>query len=234
MSWIKNIFSENKKQDEDISKETLLQNIDNAITECKEEINKLDSEIEQIKKWVAEVIHEHFHIPGDFWYEELANYTEIKENKENKSVGKKVADKCDRIIKDYLSQIKFRETKKELNEMTIHKYEESRQKLLSLNPTETVQEKIQVKQDKFQKHKDRLKDLSQKPENLYNEQKPQKQLENIIENVNELIENHEIDLEVKSFMQKLNSQFNSELKNYDQNRLVSEMEKLIELYKTKK
>ena len=59
-------------------------------------------------------------------------------------------------------------------------------------------------------------------------------MENIIERVNELIENHEIEEEVESFMQKLNSQFNTEMKSYDQNRLINEMEKLIEQYKSNK
>lgn len=234
MSWIKNIFSKSVENDDNNKKELLLQNIENAISTCKAEIEKSNTEIKQIKKWIAEIIHENFHVPGDFWYEELAHYNEIKENKENKSVDNKIVIKSDGLIKEYQSQIKFRKTKKKLNEMTIIKYEESNQKLLDLDTVKNISEAIPEKPDTFRKHKNRLNELSQNQDNFNDEQRPQKHLEKVIENVNELIENHEIEEEVKSFMQKLNEQFNTEMKNYDQNRLINEMEKLIEQYKTNK
>ncbi|RLD63476.1 MAG: hypothetical protein DRI95_11665, partial [Bacteroidetes bacterium] len=164
---------------------------------------------------------------------ELNNFNKIKADKENQTVNQEVIIKSDELIKEYQSQIKFRETKIKLNEMTITKYEESKQKILNLDTVKKISEDIPEKPDTFQKHKKRLNELSQNPDNFNAEQKPQKQLEDIIENVNELIENHEIEEEVKSFMQQLNKQFNTEMKDYDQNRLINEMEKLIEQYKVK-
>ncbi|RLD84351.1 MAG: hypothetical protein DRJ10_01470 [Bacteroidetes bacterium] len=234
MTWIKNLFSKSVKNDDIDKKELLLQNINHAILQSREEIDKLELEIEQIKKWTAEIIHDNFHVPGDFWYEELAHYNAIKENKENKSVEQEVITKSNELIKEYQSQIKFRETKKELNKMTITKYEETKQKILNFDTVKSISEVISEKPDTFQKHKKRIHELSQNPDDFIEEQLPQKQLENIIESVNELIENHEIEEEVKSFMQKLNSQFNTEMKSYDQNRLINEMEKLIEQYKSNK
>ncbi len=233
MSLFKNFFSKNKGNDDSDKKELILQNIDTAISQSKEEIKKSENEIEQIKKWIAEVIHDNFHVPDDFWYEELAHFIEIKEHKENQSVEKEVIHKSDKLIKEYRSQIKFRETKIELNVMTIAKYEESKHKILNLELSENADDDIPKKQDTFQKHKDRLNELLQNPDNYNYDHNPQKQLENIVENVNELIENHEIDVEVKSFMHKLNTQFKAEMKNYDQIRLINEMEKLIEQYKKK-
>ncbi|MEN8119985.1 MAG: hypothetical protein ABFS35_06550 [Bacteroidota bacterium] len=234
MSLLKRFFSKNTENDDNNKKELLLQKIEKAISNCKLEIEKSNTEIEQIKKWIAEIIHDNFHVPGDFWYEELTHYPEIKKNKENQSVAKETIIKSDELIKEYQSQIKFRETKKELNEMTIVKYQESKQKILDLDLEVNKTEVVPDEPDKFQKHKNRLLELSQNPNNLDSEQKPQKQLQSIIDNVNELIENHKIEEEVQSFMQKLNEQFNIEMKNYDQNRLINEMEKLIEVYKTKK
>jgi len=231
MTLFKKFFSKSAENDDNDNKELLLQSIENAISECKKEIVKSDIEIEQIKKWIAEIIHENFHVPGDFWYEELSHYTEIKADKENELVNTKVIIKSDELIKEYQSQIKFRETKKELSEMTILKYKESRQKILDLDSQVTENNSIPDKPDIFQKHKNRLRELSENPENFDDKKRPEKQLENIIENVNELIENHEIEEEVQSFMQKLNEQFSTEMKNYDQNRLINEMEKLIEQYK---
>jgi hypothetical protein len=233
MSWINKFFSDGEDQNDDEKKELLLQQIEHGIMQCKEEVKKIDSEIVKIKKWIAELIHENFHVPGDFWYEELKNYTAIKAAKENKLVDEKTIKNCDNLINEYRKQIKFRETKKELNQMTIGKYEDNKQKLLQL---ETVEDEHgnTIVQDKFKKHKNRLNVLSEDIKNFSNEERPENQLENIVENVKLIIENHEIDEEVKTFMIKLNQQFNAELGNYDQNRLIREMESLIEEYKTGK
>ena len=231
MTWIKNLFSKSVKNDDHDKTELLLQNINHNMLQSKEEIDELEHEMEQIRKWIAEIIHDNFHVPGDLWYEELANYKAIKQNKENISVEQETIIKSDELIKEYRSQIKFRKTKKKLLEMTIIKYEETKQRILNLDKVKDINKTIPEKPDTFQKHKNRLNELSQHSDNFIEEQTPQKQLEKIIERVNELIENKEIEEEVKSFMQKLNSQFNSEMKNYDQNRLINEMEKLIEQYK---
>jgi len=233
MSLFKNIFSKAEEDDDNDKRELLLQNIDKELIKNKEQIAKSINEIEQIKKWIAEVIHDHFYVPGDFWYEELTHFNEIKANKENLSIDKDIISKSDELIKEYQSQIKFRETKIELSEMTIVKYEESKQKIRNLDSKQITKQEKPEKKDAFKKHQNRLNSLSYIPEDFSVEQNSEKQLENIIENVNELIENHEIEEEVQSFMKKLNEQFNTEMKNYDQARLISEMEKLIEQYKKK-
>jgi len=230
MSWINKFFSDGEDQNDDEKKELLLQQIEHGIMQCKEEVKKIDSEIVKIKKWIAELIHENFHVPGDFWYEELKNYTAIKAAKENKLLDEKTIKKCDNLINEYKKQIKFRETKKELNQMTIGKYEDNKQKLLQLELVEDEHGNTIVL-DKFEKHKNRLNVLSEDIKNFNKEERPESQLENIVENVKLIIENHEIDEEVKTFMTKLNQQFSAEMGNYDQNRLIREMESLIEQYK---
>ena len=234
MSLFKKMFSKSSKESDNQQKELLLKNIDEQISENKENVSKSMNEIEHIKKWIAEVIHDHFYVPGDFWYEELSHFDEIKANKENLSVDADVLHRSEELIKEYQSQIKFRETKIELSEMTIVKFEESKQKILDLDSKQITKLEVPEESDAFKKHQIRLNDLSHIPEGFNNEQNFEKQLENITENVNELIENHEIEEEVQLFMKKLNEQFNAEMKNYDQTRLISEMEKLIEQYKTRK
>ncbi len=235
MAWLKNIFSQKTETDNHDKKELLLQNINHSISENTLKIKKLNNEIEQIKKWIAEVIHDNFHVLGDFWYEELAHFNEIKAAKENKEVDTETINKCEELIKEYQSQIKFRKTKVELTEMTIVKYEESKQKILDLDSKESIDiETPEEQSDSFKKHQNRLNELSKNPENTNIGQSTKNELENIIEKVNELIENQEIEEEVQSFMKKLNEQFSTEMKNYDQARLINEMEKLIEQYKTDK
>ena len=231
MSWINKFFSNGEDQNDDEKKELLLQQIEHGIAQCNEELKKADTEIAKISKWIAELIHENFHVPGDFWYEELKNYQAIKAAKENKSVNRKTVENCDNLIKEYQKQIKFRETKKELSQMTISKYADNKQKLLELKPIENEQDEPIIETDKFAKHKNRLNVLSEDIKNFNNESRPENRLENIIENVKLIIENHEIDEEVKTFMKKLNQQFNTEIGNYDQDRLIREMENLIEEYK---
>lgn len=231
MSWINKFFSNDEEQNDSENKELLLQQIEHGILQCKEEVNKANIEIKKIRKWIAELIHESFHVPGDYWYEELQNYDAIKLAKENKVVDKKTIEKCEGLIKEYQEQIKFRETKRKLNEMTIKKYEDNKQQLLQLKPLENERGEPLMDIDKFSKHKNRLNVLSEDIKNFSQEERTENQLESIAENVNLLIENHEIDEEVKTFMKKLNQQFNTQTGNYDQNRLIKEMENLIEEYK---
>ena len=51
MSWVKKLFSKNTEKDDNNKKELLLQNIEDAISNCKQEIEKSITEIEQIKKY---------------------------------------------------------------------------------------------------------------------------------------------------------------------------------------
>ena len=205
----------------------LLQDIEKALVLNENELSELNNEIKQIKKWIAELIHEFFHVPNEYWYEELSNYKKIIESKENSNIDKNKITGCNNLIKEYQSQIKFRETKIILNELNNSKLEKSKQAILKTDKKIT-----HTKQNIVQKHQTRISELTNSVNILDDDYTHQKQLEDIIENVNVIIENNEIENEVQTFMKKLNDQFTTETKSYNQSRLIAEMEKLIKEYKS--
>ena len=118
-------------------------------------------EIEQIKDWAAEAIVETYAdvFPnGNLTYyreqyktDALEKYEQIKTENFDK-IGQEKTDKCDKIVKAYMTQIKLRESKLQLYDKLVGKYQETKEKL-NLSKTTQIQE------DKIHKHEERIKDL---------------------------------------------------------------------------
>jgi hypothetical protein len=230
MSWFKNIIS-GKNSDKE-KKQKLLKKIEFSINNCQTEIQKAEKEIKQIRKWMAGLIHENFFVPGNFWYEELKYYQEIKAHKENSNIPKEKVSEIDRLLADYHTQIHFREKKIELKKLMIEKYHNAKQQLNSLEQNISQEIKNTHGLKTLEKHQNRIQKLNQTQYN--SEQEQAEVLQQLIFQINELIENKQIDEEVKAFMKKLNTQFSSEVYENNPERIISEMERLIEEYKAKK
>lgn len=81
----------------------------------------------------------------------LENYEKYKtENAE--TIGAEKADKCDKIVKAYMTQIKLRESKLTLYDKLVTKYTETKDKLKNI-------ELKKVEEDKVTKHEERIKKL---------------------------------------------------------------------------
>lgn len=230
MPWFKNIIS-GKNSDKE-KKQKLLKKIELSISNCQTEIQKSEKEIEQIKKWMAELIHENFFVPGDFWYEELKYYQEIKAHKENSNIPKEKVSEVDRLLADYRTQIHFREKKIELKKLMIEKFRNAKHQLSNLSGTgQNTVSAIGMKA--FEKHQNRLQKLNTAQNDLSQEQEQDELLQKLMFQIEELIENKQIDKEVKTFMKKLNEQFSTDIHGENPERIISEMERLIEEYKAK-
>ncbi len=155
-----NLFKKKEKSDEQIQNE-FAQKIDTALMNAQADKRRAQTEIEKIRSWAAEAIVETYAsiFPNGHltYYREkykndaLAKYEEIKSENASK-VGEEKAEKCDQIVKAYLSQIKLRESKLALYDKIVNKYLATKNRLKEL-------EKKKVEQNKVSKHEDRLKQL---------------------------------------------------------------------------
>ena len=65
----------------------------------------------QIYNAAADIIHEIFDVPAEFWYEELVNYESIKNDSRNSGITKSLVMKCDQVIEGYYDQLKITKSK---------------------------------------------------------------------------------------------------------------------------
>jgi len=118
-------------------------------------------EIEQIKDWAAEAIVETYAevFPnGNLTYyrekykeDALEKFEQIESENKDKVEAEK-AEKCNKIVKAYMTQIKLRESKLQLYDKLVGKYKEVKEKL-----DETKRAKSE--EDKIHKHEERIKEL---------------------------------------------------------------------------
>lgn len=159
MAW--NIFkkgSNNLQNQKGIDFKT---KINNALREAENDKREAEKEIEGIKGWAAEAIIETYAdiFPNGHltYYREkykddaLENYEKYKAENA-KEIGTKKAERCDKIVNSYMTQIKLRESKLELYEKLVQKYTEITDKLKEV-------EVKKVEEDKIHKHEDRIKKL---------------------------------------------------------------------------
>ncbi len=135
--------------------------INSALQNAENDKNDALKEIEQIKDWAAEAIVETYAevFPnGNLTYyreqykeEALTKYEQIKAENAEK-IGAEKAEKCDKIVNAYLTQIKLRESKLQLYDKLVQKYQAIKDKL---NGAKLVQEQ----EEKVHKHEERIKNL---------------------------------------------------------------------------
>ncbi len=155
-----NIFKKREKTDEQIQSE-FAKKIETALMNAQSDKRNAQTEIEKIRSWAAEAIVDTY--AGIFpnghltYYREkykndaLAKYEQIKAENASK-IGEDKVEKCDNIVKAYMSQIKLRESKLILYDKIVSKYQNTKQKLKEL-------EKKKLEENKINKHEDRLKQL---------------------------------------------------------------------------
>jgi hypothetical protein len=159
MAW--NIF---KKENDNIQNQKGIDfktKINNALREAENDKRDAEKEIDGIKGWAAEAIVETYAdiFPNGHltYYREkykddaLENYEKYKSENEEK-IGIEKAERCDKIVNSYMTQIKLRESKLELYDKLVQKYTEIKDKL-------KVPEHQKVEEDKIHKHEDRIKKL---------------------------------------------------------------------------
>ena len=118
-------------------------------------------EIQQIKDWAAEAIIETYAevFPnGNLTYyreqykeDALEKFEQIESENKDK-VGAEKAEKCNKIVKAYMTQIKLRESKLQLYDKLAEKYREVKEKL-------DENKKTKSEEDKIHKHEKRIKEL---------------------------------------------------------------------------
>ncbi len=135
--------------------------INTALKNAEDDKTAAVKEIEQIKDWAAEIIVETYAetFPnGNLTYyreqykaDALEKYEQIKsENAGKIDAGK--AEKCDKIVKAYFTQIKLRESKLQLYDKLVGKYQDVKNKL-------DEAKKVQKEEDKIHTHEERIKKL---------------------------------------------------------------------------
>ncbi len=135
--------------------------INNALKNAENDKIASVKEIEQIKSWAAEAIVETYSevFPnGNLTYyrekykeDALEKYEQIKKDNFEK-IGAEKTEKCDKIVSAYMTQIKLRESKLQLYDKLVAKYQEVKDKLEEAKKT-------QLQEDKIHKHEDRIKEL---------------------------------------------------------------------------
>ncbi len=225
MSWFKKIFS--LEEENNSNNQSVLQKTDLSIAECKKNILKAKEEIENINKWIIEAIHEVFDVHNKFWYEELSKYEEIKKQESNLEVDKKVIEKCNKVVENYKIQIKIRESKLNLYNALLIKYEKTKEKLIAIESKKIREEKANTKLESLEKHSKRIESLSQKPEEIEKHYKDKENLTVLETEVEDIIEEFEINEEVKLHMQKINNIFHSDSQELTNENAIEEINKLV-------
>ncbi len=233
MTWFKNILANKNLNKDDKKKQSLLKKINTSINNCHTEIQKSEKEIKQIKKWMAELIHENFFVPGDYWYEEIKYFDKIKNHKENAQISVDKINNINKLIKDYQTQIRFREKKIELKQLMLEKFQKAKQQLIKTESSEE-QSNFNVPELKtLEKHQNRIQKLNQSQNEIAQEEEQDELLKQLMFQINELIENKQIDKEVKAFMKKLNTQLATDVQSENPETIIMKMEHLIKEYKSK-
>ncbi len=233
MSWLSNIFANKNINKDDKKKQSLLKKINTSINNCHTEIQKSEKEIKQIKKWMAELIHENFFVPGDYWYEEIKYFDKIKNHKENSKIPEDKINSINKLIEDYQIQIRFREKKMELKQLMLEKFKEAKQQMLELQSDNKKNNLNQPELKTLEKHQNRIQKLNQSQNEITQEEEQDELLKQLMFQINELIENKQIDQEVKAFMKKLNEQFTTDIHLENPETIIRKMEHLIKEYKSK-
>lgn len=158
MKWIKKFFERKEKvsakKEIDLSEE-----IDDAIKKYNNERVKNFDEIDDLRKWAADLIQEVFYVPKDFWYEEIEKYFEIKNLDKNKSLPQHILDETDNIIKGYIAQINLRRKKIELCDLSIEKHKKLYEKYQNTEKKLADFESYRHLEEEFDKHNNKLFDL---------------------------------------------------------------------------
>jgi uncharacterized protein YbaA (DUF1428 family) len=159
MAW--NIFKRKNNQSESADGLDFKTKIENALKNAENDKRDAVNEIEKIKSWAAEAIVETYadifpnghltYYREQYKADALENYETYKTENTEK-IGIEKADKCDKIVKAYLTQIKLRESKLQLYDKLVAKYQETKQKLKELELKKTAE-------DKVIKHEERIKQL---------------------------------------------------------------------------
>ena len=159
MAW--KVFKGNKDKDEEGLNSEFNKKIDNALSDAQNDKREASNDIEKIKSWAAEAIVETYAdiFPnGHLTYyrekykdEALEKYDQIKNDNAEK-IGIEKTEKCDLIVKAYMTQIKLRESKVKLYDKLVKNYVQTRVKLKEV-------ELKQIENEKINKHEERLKEL---------------------------------------------------------------------------
>lgn len=155
------IFKGGKNKTEDQLTGEFNKKINNALSDAQDDKREASNDIEKIKSWAAEAIVETYAdvFPNGHltYYREkykddaLEKYEQIKKDNAEK-IGIDKAEKCDQIVKAYMTQIKLRESKVKLYDKLVKNYEQTKVKLKEV-------ELKQLEDDKINKHEERLKQL---------------------------------------------------------------------------
>lgn len=159
MAW--NIFKKGKDKLQNQKGIDFKTKIENALRNAENDKRDASNEIEKIRSWAAESIVETYAevFPNGHltYYREkyksdaLENYEKYKAENADK-IGQEKADKCDKIVNAYMTQIKLRESKLELYDKLVEKYQLTKSKLKDL-------ELKKIADDKVTKHEERIKQL---------------------------------------------------------------------------
>ena len=158
MSWIKNFFDRKDKKHID-KDETIEKQIHKSIKKCKLDKKKNYDEIDQIRKWASNLIHEIFTVPQKYWYEEIENYEKIKKSDSNIKISNHIIEETDEIIKGYTAQINLRRKKIELSKLSIKKYNKLYEKCVQAEKRLSSFDNYNHLQEEIKKHTNILERL---------------------------------------------------------------------------
>ncbi len=158
MKWIKKFF-ERKEKNKTNKDEPIDIQINKTIYKCKLERKKNYTEIDKIRKWASNLIHEILKVPQKYWYEEIENYENIKKSSSNKKIPKHIIEETDEIIKGYKAQINLRKRKIELSKLSIKKYKKLYETYEQTEKRLSKFENYKHLQEEFEKHNNRLQNL---------------------------------------------------------------------------
>ncbi len=153
---------------------------------------------------IADLIHQVYDVPADFWYDEFNNYEKIRNDKRNENIEVALKNKCDKLILSYAEQIDLINDKIKFYEQLVEEYSVLELDLMKYLKKQSVCKKDNHLTKIMEKHEDNINNLwfeqSNDP-NVYIDEKKLELLEEDIENTRkELKIKQQVENEIKDLI----------------------------------
>jgi len=224
MNIFKGIFNPKKRKNESDNK--FREKVLTALNKCKNEKKKEIDNISNVKQWAKDIIIEIFDVPTAFWYEEMAEYENIKYHQDNLNVNKKLVEKTDKIVEDYREQIKLSESKIEFCDTLINEYNEILDRydntLITIKRVQSEENKILL----LNKHKKRIEKMRSGTGDFEKMFEKTGKLDLLNDDIEKIEEDFKIKQEVTEYIENLDKEFAENDDNIDSLPIRTEIDKL--------
>ncbi|MEA2041516.1 MAG: hypothetical protein U9N85_03050 [Bacteroidota bacterium] len=127
LQFIKKYFKIGTSNKINLKKDLSLKSeLDTSAKTAKQEYQKIHHIKMQIYNAAADIIHEIFDVPSEYWYEELKNYEIIKSEPRNSAISSSLVKKCDEVVEAYTKELEVANKKLAFYESLEEEYKKIR------------------------------------------------------------------------------------------------------------